>query len=250
MQAQVILQGLGHPRVLHLHCDAETGAVTGSSLHAAVRALLPGAQPACLRLARGSRGIAESDALWVARSGSPTVVRARVGSLPGGKGGFGAQLKASAKASKASSQQDASRDLQGRRLRHANREKLLQQWRDDAPNRELERVAETHLKQRMRSQQREAAEVAAARAKEEVEDAFEANASSIQDAVTAGLKRSQHHDSSDDSSDEAAPPAKAPRSDGRASKGKKKGIALPDVDSDLSSKDEGDEEDDAAEESG
>lgn len=61
------------------------------------------------------------------------VVRATIsGGLAGGKGGFGAMLKAAAKQSGTKKTTDfgACRDLSGRRLRHVNDEKILQKWKE------------------------------------------------------------------------------------------------------------------------
>ena len=54
------------------------------------------------------------------------------GGLLGGKGGFGAQLRALAKQSgkKKTTDFGACRDLSGRRLRHVNDEILLQKWKE------------------------------------------------------------------------------------------------------------------------
>lgn len=70
----------------------------------------------------------------VIRSESSTIyLRAVInGGLAGGKGGFGAMLKAQAKQSgkKKTTDFGACRDLSGRRLRHVNDEKILQKWKE------------------------------------------------------------------------------------------------------------------------
>ena len=61
------------------------------------------------------------------------IVRAQLkGGLCGGKGGFGAQLRALArqKATRKTTDFGACRDLSGRRLRHVNDEILLQKWKE------------------------------------------------------------------------------------------------------------------------
>jgi hypothetical protein len=60
---------------------------------------------------------------------APAVIRAMMG-LQGGKGGFGAMLRAQAKGKGAKQTTDfgACRDLQGRRLRHVNDEIRIQKW--------------------------------------------------------------------------------------------------------------------------
>ncbi|CAM9736640.1 unnamed protein product, partial [Laminaria digitata] len=62
-----------------------------------------------------------------------SVLRVWTGGLKGGKGGFGAMLRAMAKQAGAKPTTDfgACRDLQGRRLRHVNDEVRLQKWQDD-----------------------------------------------------------------------------------------------------------------------
>jgi hypothetical protein len=61
------------------------------------------------------------------------VVRATIkNAIKGGKGGFGAMLRALAKQSGTKKTTDfgACRDLSGRRLRHVNDEKILQKWKE------------------------------------------------------------------------------------------------------------------------
>ena len=64
------------------------------------------------------------------------VIRATIaGGLKGGKGGFGAMLRAQAKMkSKKTMDFGACRDLSGRRLRHVNDEILLKKWQDAKDN--------------------------------------------------------------------------------------------------------------------
>ncbi|CAM9770340.1 unnamed protein product, partial [Scytosiphon promiscuus] len=61
-----------------------------------------------------------------------SVLRVWTGGLKGGKGGFGAMLRAMAKQAGAKPTTDfgACRDLQGRRLRHVNDEVRLQKWQE------------------------------------------------------------------------------------------------------------------------
>lgn len=60
--------------------------------------------------------------------------------LVGGKGGFGALLRGLGRDGSKTVNQDACRDLQGRRLRYSNAEKKLQDWQDQAHEREMEKV--------------------------------------------------------------------------------------------------------------
>ena len=60
---------------------------------------------------------------------APSILNVMMG-LKGGKGGFGAMLRAQAKGKGAKTTTDfgACRDLQGRRLRHVNDEIRVQKW--------------------------------------------------------------------------------------------------------------------------
>lgn len=75
-----------------------------------------------------------SDSTFVRPVGSEFVVmRATIaGGVAGGKGGFGAMLRAQAKQAgkKKTTDFGACRDLSGRRLRHVNDEKILQKWKE------------------------------------------------------------------------------------------------------------------------
>ena len=66
--------------------------------------------------------------------------------LRGGKGGFGALLRGQGRDGKITSNFDACRDLQGRRLKYSNTEKKLADWKGLAKERELEKVALKHIK--------------------------------------------------------------------------------------------------------
>jgi hypothetical protein len=66
----------------------------------------------------------------------------------GGKGGFGSLLRGAPSkiGQKKTDNFDACRDLSGKRLRHANNEKKLQEWIANAKEREMERLALKHIK--------------------------------------------------------------------------------------------------------
>ncbi|OIW17221.1 hypothetical protein TanjilG_02510 [Lupinus angustifolius] len=72
--------------------------------------------------------------------------------LNGGKGGFGSLLRGAATKAgqKKTNNFDACRDMSGRRLRHVNAEKRLQEWRETEEERKLEKVAEEFLKKQMK----------------------------------------------------------------------------------------------------
>ncbi|OIT07424.1 PREDICTED: protein SDE2 homolog [Nicotiana attenuata] len=80
-------------------------------------------------------------------SNFPVVVNLLV-RLRGGKGGFGSLLRGAATKAgqKKTNNFDACRDMSGRRLRHVNAEKKLEEWRAEAEERKLEKMAEEFLK--------------------------------------------------------------------------------------------------------
>ncbi|KAL1350372.1 hypothetical protein HN51_014461 [Arachis hypogaea] len=72
--------------------------------------------------------------------------------LKGGKGGFGSLLRGAATKAgqKKTNNFDACRDMSGRRLRHVNAEKRLEEWKAAEEERRLEKVAEEFLKKQMK----------------------------------------------------------------------------------------------------
>lgn len=70
--------------------------------------------------------------------------------LRGGKGGFGSLLRGAATKAgqKKTNNFDACRDMSGRRLRHVNAEKKLEEWRAEAEERKLEKMADDFLKKK------------------------------------------------------------------------------------------------------
>lgn len=68
--------------------------------------------------------------------------------LLGGKGGFGSLLRGAATKAgqKKTNNFDACRDMSGRRLRHVNAEKKLEEWKAEEEERRLEKIAEDFLK--------------------------------------------------------------------------------------------------------
>lgn len=69
-------------------------------------------------------------------------------SLLGGKGGFGSLLRGAATKAgqKKTNNFDACRDMSGRRLRHVNAEKRLEEWKAEEGERKLEKMADDYLK--------------------------------------------------------------------------------------------------------
>uniref|UniRef100_A0A0C9RUB4 TSA: Wollemia nobilis Ref_Wollemi_Transcript_12730_1914 transcribed RNA sequence n=1 Tax=Wollemia nobilis TaxID=56998 RepID=A0A0C9RUB4_9CONI len=119
--------------------------------------------------------------------------------LRAGKGGFGSLLRGAATKAgqKKTSNFDACRDMSGRRLRHVNAEKKLEEWKAEAQERHLETVAEEYLKKQMKQKRKvdptseegvadvEKYRAEASRAMEEVESA-------VKDGLVEALRLRQN----------------------------------------------------------
>ncbi|GLT77010.1 hypothetical protein SLA2020_486360 [Shorea laevis] len=70
--------------------------------------------------------------------------------LLGGKGGFGSLLRGAATKAgqKKTSNFEACRDMSGRRLRHVNAERRLEEWKAEEEQRRLEKIAEDFIKKK------------------------------------------------------------------------------------------------------
>jgi len=89
-------------------------------------ALLQGVPLAALRLKSGGKELCDDDLIAdVIAKGVPVRTALR---LLGGKGGFGAMLRSAGKNGVKTTNFDACRDLNGRRLRHVNTEAKLREW--------------------------------------------------------------------------------------------------------------------------
>lgn len=73
--------------------------------------------------------------------------------LRGGKGGFGSLLRGAATKAgqKKTNNFDACRDMSGRRLRHVNAEKKMEEWLAEEKERKLEKVAEDFIKKKAKT---------------------------------------------------------------------------------------------------
>ncbi|MCO5563159.1 hypothetical protein L7F22_016796 [Adiantum nelumboides] len=119
-----------------------------------------------------------------------------VACLRGGKGGFGSLLRGAATKAgqKKTSNFDACRDMSGRRLRHLNAEKKLKEWKAQAKERELEKVANEFLKKQVKRKEDnsgchqviEKFQEETSRAREEVESAV---ASGLVEAKRLGKRK-------------------------------------------------------------
>lgn len=143
----------------------------------AIRAANPNlCPPGCV--VRASKTYGDDEDVWVS-------VTAR---LVGGKGGFGTQLRTSARRGAQTTNFDACRDLRGRRLRAVNGEKKIAQWEAEKDEREAEKKAMKYIKEEAGTSER-----ARLKALEEKErEAYNAESAkvseSVDDAVSAGLK--------------------------------------------------------------
>ncbi|KAF5842656.1 ubiquitin fusion protein [Dunaliella salina] len=112
--------------------------------------------------------------------------------LRGGKGGFGALLRGLGRDGKGTTNFDACRDLSGRRVRHSTIENKLKEWKASAPERELEKLAEQHIKEMARQQRREEAEqVDIEPLLQEHDKTIEESRRAVQEAIAGG-----HHQAS------------------------------------------------------
>ncbi|KAI5423818.1 uncharacterized protein LOC127132125 [Lathyrus oleraceus] len=106
------------------------------------------------RLVTGCRHLNDDkSAIWCSPEGGNMFPSVRLLlRLKGGKGGFGSLLRGAATKAgqKKTNNFDACRDMSGRRLRHVNAEKRLEEWREGEEDRKLEKVAEDFLKKQMK----------------------------------------------------------------------------------------------------
>lgn len=107
-----------------------------------------GIPPNHQRLVTGIRQIEDDSVVSCSGGRFPTVYLLL--RLLGGKGGFGSLLRGAATKAgqKKTNNFDACRDMSGRRLRHVNAEKRLEEWKAEEEERRLEKVAEEFLKKK------------------------------------------------------------------------------------------------------
>lgn len=116
-----------------------------------------GVPASCQQLVFSGRQLADdSRALSTWGISTDNTVHLTLG-LRGGKGGFGALLRGQGRDGKVTTNFDACRDLQGRRIKHTTVEIKLQDWKAEQKEREMEKVALKHLKEQARKERAEAA---------------------------------------------------------------------------------------------
>ncbi|CAO2165953.1 unnamed protein product [Urochloa humidicola] len=125
-----------------------TPTVSGAALLESV-ASLSRVPAAALRIVTDRLDVSPSSVLASAADGQFPSATALL-RLRGGKGGFGSLLRgaASKAGQKKTSNFDACRDINGRRLRHVNAERRLEEWKAEAADRQLEKLAEDFIKKK------------------------------------------------------------------------------------------------------
>ncbi|AQK97477.1 Ubiquitin-like superfamily protein [Zea mays] len=125
-----------------------TPTVSGAVLLEAV-ASISRVPAAALRIVTGRFDVSPSNVLTSSADGQFPSASALL-RLRGGKGGFGSLLRgaASKAGQKKTSNFDACRDINGRRLRHVNAERRLEEWKAEAGDRHLEKLAENFIKKK------------------------------------------------------------------------------------------------------
>lgn len=117
-------------------------------------------------------------------------------SLAGGKGGFGSNLRAAGK-QKLTDNYDACRDLQGRRIRHKTAAEKLEEWQAQAQERELEKIAERHLKEAAKAERRkEAGEVDVHSVRVEAKEVIKGAQSAVAFALRNGVQKNTGRENS------------------------------------------------------
>ncbi|KAF2324877.1 hypothetical protein GH714_020945 [Hevea brasiliensis] len=109
----------------------------------------------CQRLIYSGTQLSESSAI-----SSPECTVHLLLRLLGGKGGFGSLLRGAATKAgqKKTNNFDACRDMSGRRLRHVNAEKRLEDWKAEEEERRLEEIAEEFIKKKAKKGKKGAGE--------------------------------------------------------------------------------------------
>ncbi|XP_058100387.1 uncharacterized protein LOC131245149 [Magnolia sinica] len=148
---QIFIKHLdGRTQCLHLPTPTISGSALKQTLLRSTTRIPP---PHSLRLVSGTREI--SDATLLSASGPDSLFPscALLLRLRGGKGGFGSLLRGAATKAgqKKTNNFDACRDMSGRRLRHVNAEKKLEEWKADAEERKMEKIAEDFLKKKAKA---------------------------------------------------------------------------------------------------
>ncbi|KAG6663681.1 replication stress response regulator SDE2 [Carya illinoinensis] len=111
--------------------------------------------------------------------------------LVGGKGGFGSLLRGAATKAgqKKTNNFDACRDMSGRRLRHVNAEKKLEEWMAEEEQRKLERIAEEFIKKKAKKGKKGVGEGEAEKYVAKYREESERCVAEVLDSVNDAVKR-------------------------------------------------------------
>lgn len=139
---------------------------------------LEGIPPCLLRLTSDGRELHEESSTTLVR-GKSVAVQLR---LEGGKGGFGAMLRTAGARGVKTTNFDACRDLNGRRLRHVNAEAQLREWDAQAEERRLKKQQQDALNAKPSGPP-----PIARFDDDEYEEMLEGTRSRVSDALAAGL---------------------------------------------------------------
>ncbi|KAJ4827855.1 hypothetical protein Tsubulata_013002 [Turnera subulata] len=153
--------------------------VTGGELHERISQITRIPIPS-LRLISGGFQLTSQSLL----SGPEACVHVTL-RLRGGKGGFGSLLRGAATKAgqKKTNNFDACRDMSGRRLRHVNAEKRLEEWKAEEEERRLERIAEEFIKKKAKKGKKGAGDGAAEKYVEKYREQSALCAKEVEDAV-------------------------------------------------------------------
>ncbi|KAF5451738.1 hypothetical protein F2P56_026817 [Juglans regia] len=111
--------------------------------------------------------------------------------LVGGKGGFGSLLRGAATKAgqKKTNNFDACRDMSGRRLRHVNAEKKLEEWMAEEEQRKLERIADEFIKKKAKKGKKGVGEGEAEKYVAKYREESERCVAEVLDSVNDAVKR-------------------------------------------------------------
>jgi hypothetical protein len=181
MPAQVFVRGLdGRSRCVDLPGDASRSVSLGRLSRALARAPW-GAPEAELLVSCGARVYAparEPRARLPAGSACSLLLR-----VAGGKGGFGSLLRGAGTSGAATTNQDACRDLSGRRIRHVEAERKLREHARTQPQRDLERLALAHINQKTNGVKRKFEKI-----EEQEKERYARDSGAVVDAVAASVR--------------------------------------------------------------
>lgn len=152
--AQALVRWMdGRTRVLEVPREEEGRTVRASAVLEGLVAMEPEAPWEDVLVTRQGGTTWDGNEAWVVDEGGMLPSCNLSLRLRGGKGGFGAQLRGTR--TKMADNFDACRDLQGRRIRVVEAEKKIKQWEEEKKERELERLAQEHIKKVERQKKRE-----------------------------------------------------------------------------------------------